>query len=100
MELNRYPENYFAEADRRQHAEPVGTGEVVALPFQEPIELVEGATLADRQHVDRDAGGIGEFHRLGPSLVVQWIDLCPFKVVDCRRQILRVFEKPAQEERV
>ena len=86
------------DADRRQHAEPIGTGEIVALTVHEQLELIEGAAVADRQHVDRDAGGIGEFHRLGASLAVQRIDLRLFKVRDGRRQILRVLVEPAQED--
>ena len=78
--------------------EPIGTGEIVALAVHEQLELIENAAIADRQHVDRDAGGIGELHRLGASLAVQRIDLRLFKVRDGRRQILRVLVEPAQED--
>ena len=78
------------DADRCQHAEPIGTGELIAFPVHKQLELIEGAAVADRQHVDGDPGGIGELHSLGASFAVQRIDLSPFNVGDGSRQILRV----------
>jgi len=85
------------DADRRQHAEPVGACEIGAFAVYELLEVIKGAAVTDRQHIDRDAGGIGEFHRLGARFAVQRINSCLFKMRDGRRQILRVLIKPAQE---
>jgi hypothetical protein len=38
----------FDDADRRQQAQPIGTGEVVALVVDEQLELIENAAVSDR----------------------------------------------------
>ena len=74
------------------------TGEVGAFAVHKLLELVESAAVADRQHVDRNAGGIGKLHRLGACPAVQRIDFRLFQVRDGGRQILRVLIEPAQED--
>src|SRR5271155_3006846 len=76
--------------DRGQSAEPIGAGQVVALSVHEPLELVEYASIADRQHVGSDAGGIWKFHRLGAGLAIQWINLRFFNVRNGRCEVLRI----------
>ena len=51
----------FNDANCREHAEPVRTGEVVALTVHQQLELIPDAAIADRQHVDGDTRGSGNF---------------------------------------
>ena len=85
------------DADGREHAEPIRTGEIVTLTVHKPLELIPHVAIADRQHVNRDAGGVGVFHRLGAGLAVERIDFRLCQVLGGRRQVLRVPVEPAQK---
>src|SRR6185437_497332 len=78
------------DSDCRQHAQPIGTGEIVAFAIHEELELIECAAIANRQHVNWDARSVGESHRFGASLAIQRVDFRLFKVRHSRSQILRV----------
>jgi len=58
---------------------------------------IEGAAVADRQHVDRHTGGIGKLHRPRGFPAVERIDFGLFDERDGRCQIFRILVERAQE---
>jgi hypothetical protein len=65
----------LGDADRCEHAEPIGFGKAGALAIHQFLQLVEGSAIADRQHVDRHAGRIGRL--LSSSKRVSCADAAP-----------------------
>ena len=87
------------DADGSEHAERIGFGKIGALAIHELLQLIERAAIAGRQHIGRNAGGVGIFHGFGGGLAVQRINLGLFHQRHGRRQILRILIERAQEDK-